>query len=202
MILKIKSLKFLAGRPVAIIHENIALKLNVGVGERINIKKRRGVHEITCILDIAKGMLRENEIVVSSEIIKNLKLKEKDAVEIEPAIKPLSVNFILKKLNGEKLSYSEIFSIIRDVVNNKLTETEIAYFVSAMYFHEMSKDETINLITAMVRNGKILEMNKKRIFDKHSIGGNCYLNMRCSRINYAKNLKQGDNKCSRNCRCY
>lgn len=171
MLVKVKSLKFSAGKYVAIIPEEISKMLDINVGERMGVKRKKGEKEVVCIVDTAVGLLKENEIAVSSEVIKRLNLKEKESVEIEPILTPLSTNFILKKLSSYELNYTEIFSIVKDIVNNRLTETEIAYFVSAMYIHGMSNEETINLIAAMVKNGVKLEINKGRVFDKHSIGG-------------------------------
>lgn len=171
MLLKVKSLKFLAGRPVAIIHQKVSQKLDVHSGERVAIRKKKDHQEIISIVDIATGILKEDEIVVSYEIFKKLRLREDSLVDIEPALKPLSTNFILKKLQGKKLSYTEIFSIMKDIYKNSLTETEIAYFISGMYVYGMNDNETIALTNAMVKIGKILDLNKKMIIDKHSIGG-------------------------------
>ncbi len=174
MLLKVKSLKLSAGRPVAILNYKTASKLNLHPNERIRIKKTRnknkGFREIIAIVDVARGLLNEDSLAVSSEIFHELKLKENERVSAEPCLRPLSVNFILKKLNGKSLSYTEIYSIISDIVNNALTEAEIAYFVSGMYENGMSLDETANLIRAMVKTGKKLKLNHF-VSDKHSIGG-------------------------------
>jgi putative thymidine phosphorylase len=175
MILKVKPLKFSAGKPVTIISKETSIRLNVHIGERIKIKrtsrKKGALKEIISVVDIATSMLKEDEIVVSSEIAGRLKLKDHEKVRVEAALKPVSTRFILKKLRGEELNYTEIFSIIHDIVNNAVTETEIAYFVSGMYNFGMNDKEIINLIKAMVKTGKILKIKRKKVFDKHSIGG-------------------------------
>jgi len=169
MILKVKSLKLLAGRPVAILHANTAKKLAIYPGERISIKKHPKSQKIIAIVDIAKGMLKENEAALSSEIINYLKLKERDKIEVSAAPKLLSIYYILEKLKGKTLDYQKIYGIITDIVNNALTEAEIAYFVSAIFINGMTIDETAMLIKAMVENGKKLDI--KNVVDKHSIGG-------------------------------
>jgi AMP phosphorylase len=167
MILKVKSLKLLAGRPIAILHANTAKKLALYPGERISIKK--GSQKIIAIIDVAKGILHENEAALSVEIINYLKLKESEKVEISVAPKLMSIYYILEKLKGKELSYDQIYRIITDIVNNALTEAEIAYFVSAIFINGMSMDETVMLIKAMVKNGR--KLNIKNVVDKHSIGG-------------------------------
>ena len=55
---------------------------------------------------------------------------------------------------------------------NKLSEAEIAYFVSAVYLRKMSINETIDLTRAIIQAGKILNFDHKKIIaDKHCIGG-------------------------------
>jgi len=167
MILGIKSLKLLAGRPVAILHKNTAKKLSVYAGERINLKNNS--QKIIAIIDIATGILKENEIAVSVEIIDYLKLKEGQKIDVSVAPKPSSISFIVDKLNGKELDYQKIYSIIRDIVNNALTEAEIAYLVSAIYINGMNINEIAMLTKSMIENGKKLEI--KNVVDKHSIGG-------------------------------
>jgi len=175
MLLKVKSLNLSAGKPIAIINYKTALKLNIHASERVRIKKinkkkRAEFHEIIAITDIAKRLLHENDISVSSEVFEGLGLKDGEIVQVEPALRPLSINFILKKLNGGTLNYTEIFTIISDIVNNALTEAEISYFISGMYIHGMTYNETISLIRAMIKTGRRLKINGS-VVDKHSIGG-------------------------------
>lgn len=172
MFLKIRELNFLAGRPVAILNEESAKELNVNINERILIKKANFNKSLVAIIDISKGIIEKDEIALSREIINQLRLKKGDVVDVGAAPKPLSVNYISKKLNGKELTYTEIYSIISDIVNNHLSEAEIAYFVSGIYLKKMTLQETTDLTKAMVQVGKKLEFNDNRmVLDKHSIGG-------------------------------
>jgi len=64
-----------------------------------------------------------------------------------------------------------IFEIIHDVVNNSLSEAEIALFISAVHNNGMSMDETVHLIKAILESGNKFNLKYKLIADKHSIGG-------------------------------
>ncbi len=173
MLLKVKALHLLAGRPIAILHEETARYLNLHVGERIKIKRYRKKREIVAPVDLTGGktILSKDEIALSQEIIKELGLKSNEIVEISPALKPLSVSYIHKKLDGQKLTFTEIYSIISDIVNNKLTEAEVAFFVSSVYLRGMNFDETASMTRAMVKTGYQLKFDKSIVIDKHSIGG-------------------------------
>lgn len=169
MQLKVKFLRLSAGRPVAILNKRFANKASIHVDDRILIKKNS--YKVIAVVDIAAGMLNENELVVSTEVSEELKLKEGDVVSITPALKPDSIPLILKKLKCERLNYKEIKEIVSDIVENALTESEIAYFVSAIFNCGMSMKEIEELTRAIVNTGKKLNLKNKLVVDKHSIGG-------------------------------
>jgi AMP phosphorylase len=168
MQLKVKVFEFLAGRPIAMLNQSTASRINVHVGERILISKSGD--SIISITDVSKDFIKPNEIAVSREIIESLNLKEGDMIEVSLAEKPQSAIFIKKKLDGKELNKNEISAIIKDIVNNALTEAEIAYFVSAVYKNGMISRETEDLINAMVSAGKKLSFSGE-VVDKHSISG-------------------------------
>jgi AMP phosphorylase len=105
------------------------------------------------------------------ELKEVLKARQGQKVDVNLASPPKSMEFIKDKLNGGKLKSIEIHSIIKDVVNNSLSDSEIALFVSAMYRHGMDFKETISLIDAILKTGNELKLRGKYIADKHSIGG-------------------------------
>ena len=168
MRLKTKFLSWSAGRPVAILHKKLAEKASIHVDDRILISKNS--KKIVAVVDIATGLLQKNEIALSTEIIKIIKSKEGENVEIEIADKPESLEFISKKLACKQLGKKELMKIIQDIVKNNLTESEIAYFISAVYKCGMTMKEIALLTKAIVDTGKKLNI-KGEIADKHSIGG-------------------------------
>lgn len=168
MQLKVKIFEFSAGRPIAIINQRTADKINVHVGERISMSKYGD--SVIAMIDVSKDFVKQDEIAVSEEVLEALSISEGDFIEIGLADKPRSTQFIKKKIDGNKLEKGEIAEIVRDVVNNSLTEAEIAFFVSAVYNHGMNMRETEDLVWAMVSTGKRLNFQGE-VVDKHSIGG-------------------------------
>lgn len=170
MRLKVKVLKFMAGKPIAILDSTIANRINVHVGDRITLFKDEDRTMIS-VIDTSKGdFLKVGEIGISEEIRKELKLKDGEMIDVSLSPRPESVLFMKKKMDGQILNAQEIHDIIEDVVNNSLTEAEIAYFVSAVYKNGMNDKETQALIQAMVSTGKRLYFEGV-VVDKHSIGG-------------------------------
>ncbi len=168
MQLKVKILKLFAGRPVAILHKKTADKLGVNVDDRISLSKKN--KKIISVVDIATGLLKEDKIAVSNEIVKEINLKENEFIDINIAQHPESINLIYKKLKCIPLNEKELKKIISDVVKNALTGPEIAYFVSAIYKCGMSIKEIEYLTKAIVSTGKTLHLRGK-VADKHGIGG-------------------------------
>lgn len=167
MKLKVKILKFLAGKPVCMVHEKTAEDMSLHVDNRVSIKKNKKV--LISLVDFSKA-LNKNEIVVSDDIVKHLKLKTGDIVDVYLTGRPHSIDSIKKKLKGQELTKEEIKDIVKDISENELTEAEIAFFISAVYEKDMSLRETKDLISAMVESGSKLRLRGK-VADKHSTGG-------------------------------
>ncbi len=174
MELKVKILKWSAGIPVAMLNESTANLIGVKTKGRIFIKTiSKSSRGVSTIVDIAKTLVKRNEVAISSELMERLSLHSGQKVDVDLSPSPKSMVFIKKKLNKETLSPSEIDEIIKDVVNNSLSEAEIALFVSAMYENGMNMKETISLINSILNSGEKLRLKLKNKFivDKHSIGG-------------------------------
>lgn len=171
MKLKVKFLKWSAGLPVVMLNEETAKKLGLHSKDRVSIKKLSKPKKTSCIIDIIEDIIDEDEIVISSELKKILELKEGENVEVNLASSPRSLTLLKNKLDGKRLSEKDIFTIIGDIVENKLSEAEISLFISGMYIHGMNFKETISLIKAISGSGDHLKFPRKIVVDKHSIGG-------------------------------
>lgn len=168
MKLKIKNFNWLAGRPVVIINDNAAKKLNVFVDDRVAISNSKKVY---AVVDIFPKLVKDNEIGLSQELSKILKLKNKSIVEVSSSELSDASFLIKKKLNGEKLNKKELTYLISEIVHNNLTEAEIAFFTAAEKLNGMNDDEVTNLTRAMAKTGAKLKFKGKYIADKHCIGG-------------------------------
>ncbi|MEX0921012.1 MAG: thymidine phosphorylase [Candidatus Pacearchaeota archaeon] len=172
MELKIRTLDWKAGFPEAMMNQTTASKLGIHAMDRISIRTQgKRVREIFTNVETIVGILRKGELGISKELKDTLNLKQGQKVDINLINPPESLDFIKKKLNGKRLSGEEINEIIKDVVNNSLSEPEIALFVSGMYKNGMNNKETIELIKAIGYSGNQLKINRKYVGDKHSIGG-------------------------------
>ena len=98
-------------------------------------------------------------------------LEEGAEIEVREAGRPKSLDFIKKKMDGNKLSKEETFTIIKDVVNDDVSAAELTAFITATYINPLDMDEIEHLTRAMVETGEQIKFSSRPIVDKHSIGG-------------------------------
>ncbi len=122
-------------------------------------------------INVSEGGIKENEVGLFQEAFNRLKIPEGTHIELSKEQRPMSIQFIKKKLSGEELTSEEIDTIVKDIVNNELSEIELTYFVSGCYTKGLSIEETVSLTNAIVNNGERLHFKDKIICDKHSSGG-------------------------------
>lgn len=172
MELKAKFLHWSARVPVVILTKKTADRLGVDINDKILIRTfSKNPKEMYVITDIVMDLIKEDEIGISSEVQKQMKLKKKQKLDVLIAPASISLKYIKKKLNNQELTEKEIDKILQDIVSNALSEIEISLFVSAMYKQGMSFKETVSLIKAILRTGETLRLNRKYVVDKHCIGG-------------------------------
>src|SRR3989339_845080 len=155
---------------IAILNENDAKKLDLRPGDRIVVKS--GKKEHTCVLDVSESStaVPEGKIGLFEELLDKLKVRNGSLVELKFTGKPDSVNHIRAKLFGKRLTYDELYHIIDDITNDRLTDIEKTYFVSAGFIHGWNIDEIVDMTTAMVETGYKIHF-KGMVLDKHCIGG-------------------------------
>ncbi|MBS1266460.1 MAG: AMP phosphorylase [Candidatus Woesearchaeota archaeon] len=172
MRLQVKDVDIATGNTlVAIMNELDAKRFDLHFEDRVKLKRYR--KEVIVIIDISENsnFIPKGSIGLMEEVLSALNVKDGDNVRLEFEKTPKSVGFIKKKLDGNEISKNEIFEIVEDVVENRLSTIEMTYFVAGCYNHGLSLKESINLTKAMVETGDKFNINRKQIVDKHCIGG-------------------------------
>jgi AMP phosphorylase len=168
MILKIRNLDIETGASVAMINEADAAAMGIHASDRIEIKVRR--NRAIAIVNIASFM-KNQSIGLTAELRNELGAKDNEDADVSIAMQPKSLVAIKEKLNGRRLDYQGAYEIIRDTVNGKLDREELTAFVVALHAHGIDIEEAEYISNAMVNTGEELKLSKKKIYDKHSIGG-------------------------------
>ncbi|MEM1586771.1 MAG: AMP phosphorylase [Candidatus Bathyarchaeia archaeon] len=157
------------GRFVVILNHDDAGEL--GVSGLSRVKMFKDGKDIVAIVNLAAESVPRGYIGVYNEVKSYLGLKDGEEVYVEAMDTPASVYYIRNKLGGRKLAYEEIYEIVRDVVEGRLSEIEIAALIISLHTFGLDLDEATSLSLAMVETGSKLNLKKPFIVDKHSIGG-------------------------------
>ncbi len=166
--LKVKNLGFSSGQYLVVTDDEVARELGVRPHERVKISYNG--REVIAIINVARE-IPKSVILANEDVIRELKVKEGECVEVEPAPIPLSLKYIKDRLRGVRLGYEEAKTIIEDIVSGRLSEIEITALVTSTYYVGMSIEEMYYFSKAMIETGRKLELNRRPILDKHSIGG-------------------------------
>lgn len=166
--LRVKDLGFSSGQYLVVIDDTVATELGVGPHERVKISYKG--KEIIALINIAKE-IPENVVLVNEDVIRELNIREGDYVDISPAPIPLSLKYIKDRLRGIRLGYDEVRTIVEDIVSGRISEIELTALVTSVHYIGMSVEEMYYFSKAMIETGKKLNLNKKPVLDKHSIGG-------------------------------
>lgn len=172
MKLKVIDVNLSTGGPsIAIINEKDAKLLGIHASDRILIRRIKTGNTVISVADISSEHIHPGEIGLFEEPLKKLGAGRGVHVEVMPSERPRSLQYISAKLEGESLSKRQIYEIVKDIVENHLSEVEMTYFVAACYSKKLSMQETVHLTNAIVETGTRLNLNKKIILDKHCVGG-------------------------------
>lgn len=156
---------------VAILNLEDVEKLDLHREDRIIIKYKN--KEICAVVYTTKdkNFIPKGYIGLNYESYTSLNIKNNEFVKIEMLGKPFSIDLIRKKLDKHELDKKSIYMIIKDIVDEKIGDIELTYFVSGSYINGLSTRETVNLTKAIVETGKVIKWDKKYVVDKHCIGG-------------------------------
>ena len=145
-----------------------AEQLGIATHDRVRLAKDE--HSVPAIVNTTETFVGPGDVGVFLDTASELGIVGGDTVTVALLPPPTSVQYIKKKMRGEKLTSEEIHSIIKDVVDRALGEIEITAFVTAEQYHGMGMDEVEALTRAMVRHGSTIDFERP-VFDKHSLGG-------------------------------
>ena len=81
-----------------------------------------------------------------------------------------AIDIIIKKRDGKSLSKEEIEFFIKNFYKREIADYQMSAWLMASFIRGLSKEETVNLISAILSTGKILDWEFP-VIDKHSTGG-------------------------------
>jgi AMP phosphorylase len=156
------------GKRIVILNDETAALLGVHSSDRVKLSF--GGKEIIAMANLAADFPADR-IWFYAEIAQALGVTGDESVDVQLAPMPESLGNVRAKLRGERLRDDQVFTIVKDVVEQHLSDIEISAFLTALKVYGLSMSETEAMSRAMVQTGKTLSFGNPPILDKHSIGG-------------------------------
>ncbi|MFA5333272.1 MAG: AMP phosphorylase [Candidatus Nanoarchaeia archaeon] len=154
---------------IVVLNSEQAKDLDLKHLDRVRVYNHK--KSIICSVDITKIAVKKGEIGLFVEPESQLGFKDGEELLIESVPKPKGLSAIREKLDGKELSKEDLYDIVKNIVDDELSDVELTAFITASYCKGLSFEETYNLTKAMVETGEVLNFGKGPVFDKHSIGG-------------------------------
>ncbi|HWQ67411.1 MAG TPA: AMP phosphorylase [Methanospirillum sp.] len=154
-----------------LLHLQDAKSLGVFPGDRVEITNISSGLSTAEYVETTSTLIEQGTIGIYHHTNEQLELLDSDSVEVRVADRPISLDYIRKKMDGDRLSREEIGMIVNDIVHDNLSPSEITAFVISSYINLLDIDEIEYLTRSMVETGDRLVFHTGPIVDKHSIGG-------------------------------
>ena len=84
---------------------------------------------------------------------------------------PVSASLIRAKAYGERLDQAGFAAIVSETLDNRLSDLDLAAFVTACAGDRLDEAETVALTRAMQEAGQTLDWGDHTVLDKHCVGG-------------------------------
>jgi thymidine phosphorylase len=144
-----------------------------GLAPRARVLLRgRGGETIATLLQVADGLIAEGEAGLSEAAWKRLGVQDGEPISISHPGPLESAAALRRRIFGHPLGRRELTVLIREIAEGRLSEIQIAAFLSGCTARPLEEAEILDLTQAMVDAGERLSWPAAaRVFDKHSVGG-------------------------------
>ncbi len=169
LVLRARCFDVVTEKKIVVLNERDAVNNDIYAGHRIILTL--GERQMVAIADLSNRLVAAGEIGLFSEVAAEIGVRDGEEIEVKQTERPASIESIKKKMDGKTLSEGEIGTIIHELMENKLSEAELAAFLTSIYIRGVTDDEVVSLTNAIVASGDTLKLGKHPILDKHCIGG-------------------------------
>lgn len=159
-------------QPVVYMHRDCGVCRAEGFTALTRVLIHSGGHELVATLNVVTDDRFGLDVAGLSEAAWNALQPGPDAWAVfshpEP---PTSAQALRAKVFGQRLSEQNFLDLMCDTVDNRLSDIELAAFVTACAGERLDHEETIGLTRAMVAVGQRIDWGGGPVLDKHCVGG-------------------------------
>lgn len=159
-------------QPVLYLHQGCLVCRAEGFAALARVRVKCGDREIVAILNVVTGdWLSEDEAALSEAAWQALSPGAGALAEFAHAEPPESTGAVRAKVFGARLGEADFAAVLQDVLAARLSDIELAAFVTACAGDRMDLDESVALTRAMISVGERLDWGAGPVLDKHCVGG-------------------------------
>ena len=158
--------------PVAYLRSDCPVCKSEGFEARSRIEVWRGDAHIVATLNVVHdALIGQNQLGLSEAAWRALGGEDGAPLRVAHAQPLLSLSAVRAKIYGRPIGAEAAAAILREVVDGRYSDIELAAFITACSGERMDVAETIALTRAMVAVGQRLHWPQPLVLDKHCVGG-------------------------------
>ncbi|WP_147652652.1 thymidine phosphorylase family protein [Vulcaniibacterium gelatinicum] len=159
-------------QPVVYMHRDCHVCRSEGFTALTRVLVRYGGNELIATLNVVTNDMLPLDAAALSDAAWNALQPGPDAWAVfSHAEPPASAPALRAKVFGRRLGDAEFLHLMQDTVRNRLSDIELAAFVTACAGDRLDHGETIALTRAMVDVGERIFWGGGPVLDKHCVGG-------------------------------
>ncbi len=160
-------------QPVVYMNEDCHICRSEGFAAETRIRIDLKGRWIVATLNVVArgGWLAVDRAALSASAWAALGAREGDSGRFSHPEPPASASAIRAKAYGGTLDRAAFAGIIRDTLDNRLSDLDLAAFITACAGDRLDRQETVALTRAMQAAGETLDWGGALVLDKHCVGG-------------------------------
>jgi len=121
--------------------------------------------------DLTTKYVKPGEIGLYEDIVEKYEIPVETPVTVQfTQTDSKAMESLKKAIKGGKLKYDETYAIMKDIAENRFTDTLITYYSAIGFFKKATDQELYEMAKAMAETGEMLHFDGV-VADKHCMGG-------------------------------
>ena len=159
-------------QPVVYMHRDCAVCRSEGFAALTRVQMHVGSRQVIATLNVVTGdHLALDEVALSEAAWLAVTPEDGAFATFQHPEPAASAGALRAKVFGARLDDADCLALMRDTAANRLSDIELAAFVTACAGERLDPGETLSLTRAMVAIGQTLDWGGDPVLDKHCVGG-------------------------------
>lgn len=159
-------------QPVVYMHRDCPVCRSEGFAALTRVRMQVGTQHVIATLNVVTGdHLAVDEVALSDAAWQAVTPEAGAYATFQHPEPAASAGALRAKVFGARLDDADCLALMRDTAANRLSDIELAAFVTACAGERLDHGETIALTRAMVAVGERLDWGGGPVLDKHCVGG-------------------------------